>query len=375
MKYKLAYPTWDKIEIKAVNDVVMSMNNTMGPKVREFEVAFADKMGSKYAVMVNSGSSANLLAVGALCYMENYLRISREDEIIVPALSWSTTFSPVHQYGMKLVFVDIDLATLNIDINRLEQAISPKTRAVIVVNILGNPANLEEIRNFCDQHKLYLIEDNCESLGASLNGRMTGTFGICGTYSLFFSHHINTVEGGVIVTDNEELYHILLAMRSHGWTRDIPGSTSLYEFVVPGYNVRPMELAGAVGLEQLKKLDGFIENRIRNAKYFKETFGGWDIILQEKHGESSWFGFSMIFKGKNHEIIETLKEHGIESRLILAGNFINQKMVKFMDYRVSEDLKNTDIVDQRGLYVGNAHFGIRDKIDYLKEVLNEHGYL
>ena len=375
MKYKLAYPTWDGREIKAVNDVVMSMNNTMGAKVREFEIAFADKMGSKYAVMVNSGSSANLLAIGSMCYTGDRL-LRTGDEVIVPALSWSTTLSPLHQYGMKLVFVDIDLTTLNIDVNRLKMAVSPKTKAIMVVNILGNPANLEEIQKFCELNSLYLIEDNCESLGASLDGRMTGTFGICGTYSMFFSHHINTMEGGVIVTDNEELCHILKAMRSHGWTRDIPGSKSLYEFIVPGYNVRPTEIAGAIGLEQLKKLNGFIEGRIRNARYFYEVFGGYDIpLLQDQNGESSWFGFPMIFREENHEIIETLKEHGIESRPILAGNFINQKMVKFMDYRVSEDLKNTDIVDQRGLYVGNTHFDIRDKIDYLREVLNEHRYL
>lgn len=370
MDYKLAYPTWGEEELKAINDVAKSFNNTMGPKVKEFEEAFAEKVGIKYAVMVNSGSSANLLAIGAMCCARNPF-LKPGDEVIVPALSWATTFAPLHQYGMKLVLVDIDLDTLNLDPYRMESALSPRTSAIMVVNILGNPANLDEIEDFCNLRGLRLIEDNCESMGAILNGRKTGTFGICGTYSMFFSHHINTIEGGVIVTNNEEIYQLLLAMRSHGWTRDIPGSKEKYEFIVPGYNVRPTEMAGAIGIEQLKKLDGFIWYRRTNAYHFKDVFGSSNVRIQEENGSSSWMGFPMIFNQKDgKEVIEILSKNGIEARPILAGNLIRQKMIKFMDYRVSGGLTNTDIADSRGIYVGNTHFNIRDKIDYLKEVLD-----
>ena len=375
MEYKLAYPTWNHQEQNAIRDVTHSLRNTMGPKVREFEEAFAEKVGSAYAVMVNSGSSANLLAVGALRYMKTPL-LKPGDEVIVPALSWSTTLAPIHQNGMKIVFIDIELDTLNVDILALENAVTDKTKALMVVNILGNPANLKALRTFCDHFGLCLIEDNCESMGASLDGKQAGTFGTCGTYSLFFSHHINTIEGGVIVTDNEEVYHILLAMRSHGWTRDIPvGDFKPYEFIVPGYNVRPPEMAGAIGLKQMEKLDEFIRLRRRNAYYFRGAFADTGTILQKETGNSSWFGFSMILKADNKEVIEVLGKHGIESRPILAGNFINQEMVKFMDHRASGELTNAETVDKYGIYVGNSHIDLRDKIDHLKETLNENGYI
>ena len=185
--YPLASSSWDEAELNAIQKVIATGNYTMGQHVAQFEKDFALKFDSRYAVMVNSGSSANLLAIAALFYKKEK-PLHRGDEVIVPSLSWSTTFFPVSQYGLKLVFVDIDLSTLNIDVTQLEAALSEKTRAVFVPNILGNPADLVKIKQFCDAHDLYLIEDNCESMGATINNKQAGTFGICGTFSSYCNH-------------------------------------------------------------------------------------------------------------------------------------------------------------------------------------------
>ena len=221
IKYGLATDSWDHKEIEAINEVIKSNRYTMGPKVKEFENSFADHFGSKYAVMVNSGSSANLLAVASLLYSDKY-DLSPGDEIIVPAVSWSTTFYPVSQYNLKLVFVDVNLDTLNLDDECIEDAITEKTKAIFAVNLLGNPCHFKNLKKICDSHNLILIEDNCESLGSVYDNKFTGTFGSIGTFSFFFSHHMQTMEGGMILTNDEELQHLCISLRAHGWIRDLP---------------------------------------------------------------------------------------------------------------------------------------------------------
>ena len=221
LKYPLATATWDQAEYDAIQRVVASGMFTMGQHVRNFEEKFANFIGSRHAVMVNSGSSANLLMVAALFYTKvNTLRPG--DEVIVPAVSWSTTYYPLHQYGLKLRFVDIDLNTLNYDLDKLEPAISDRTRLIMVVNLLGNPNDFNRINSMIAGRNIRLLEDNCESMGAEFDGRKAGTFGVMGSFSSFFSHHISTMEGGLVVTDDEEIYHILLSLRAHGWTRNLP---------------------------------------------------------------------------------------------------------------------------------------------------------
>ena len=219
IKYPLSDNAWDQEEIDAINEVVESRRFTMGDKTKEFEQKFANFFGVKYAVMVNSGSSANLIAIASLFYSG---RLKKGDEVIVPAVSWSTTYYPLYQYGLKLKFVDIDLNTLNIDVNEVRKVITVDTRAIFVVNLLGNPNEFYELKKICDKHKLLMIEDNCEAMGAKYNDKYTGTFGIIGTFSTFYSHHICTMEGGVVVTNDEELYQYMLSLRAHGWTRDLP---------------------------------------------------------------------------------------------------------------------------------------------------------
>jgi CDP-6-deoxy-D-xylo-4-hexulose-3-dehydrase len=278
-KFPLATASWGQEEQNAMQRVIASGMFTMGANVQTFERDFAAYIGSRFCVMVNSGSSANLLMVAALFYTQNpKLKLKRGDEIIVPAVSWSTTYYPLYQYGLKIKFVDIDLETLNYDLDQLAEAVTDKTRAIMAVNLLGNPNDFDRISQIIGGRDIVLMEDNCESLGAKYNGKMAGTFGVMGSFSTFFSHHISTMEGGMIVTDDEELYQILLSLRAHGWTRDLPKHNLVcseksddpfeesFRFVLPGFNVRPLEMEGAIGIEQVKRLPKLIEERRKNGK-------------------------------------------------------------------------------------------------------------
>lgn len=383
-KYNLASNSWGNEELLAIQKVIDNDYFTMGSMVDQFEIDFARKFGSRYAVMVNSGSSANLLVFAALSYKKNN-PLQPGDEVIVPSLSWATTYYPIHQYGMKLVFVDIDLYSLNMDFNLLESALSERTRAIFVPNILGNPANLLEIQAFCQKHNLYLLEDNCESMGAKLKGKYTGTFGICGTFSTFFSHHISTMEGGMIVTDDEEIYHLLLCLRAHGWSRQLPlqnkvcvkSTDSFYEsyrFILPGYNVRPLEMSGAIGIAQLKKLDRFLQVRRENARIFQRLFANDErFILQAENDTSSWFGFSIVIKKDSaiarDRVVEILEAAGIEVRPIVTGNFLKNDVIHHLNHRVVGDHKNAQYVHEQGFFVGNHQFNIDDGLEYLSKTL------
>ena len=228
MYFELASSSWGDEEIQAIQRVIASGRFTMGENVSRFEEAFAKKFGVKHALMVSSGSTSNLVAIAALFYKKDR-PLQRGDEVIVPSISWATTYYPLQQYGLKLKFLDVELDTLNMDVSQLEKALTPRTRMVVAVSILGNPCALDVLRKFCDKHGLYLFEDNCESMGAELGGKPCGTFGDIGTFSTFFSHHISTMEGGVLVTNNTEIYHLVRSIRAHGWTRDVPADSPIYE--------------------------------------------------------------------------------------------------------------------------------------------------
>lgn len=384
--YPLATATWDDEEIKAIQRVVDSGMFTMGNHVKEFECRFAEFVGSNYCVMVNSGSSANLLMVAALRYRKDN-PLMPGDEVIVPAVSWSTTYHPLQQYGLKLKFVDIDSFTLNYDLAALAEAVSEKTRAIMVVNLLGNPNDFNEIQNIVQNKNIIILEDNCESLGATFDGRQAGTFGVMGTYSSFFSHHISTMEGGMVVTDDEELYHIMLSLRAHGWTRNLPKENKVtgtksddafvesFKFVLPGYNVRPLEMSGAIGLEQLKKLPELISKRRVNATKFKKLMSDYPLIrTQSEIGESSWFGFSLIIDPEAHfnrnDLVKVFTEYCIDVRPIVAGNFAKNEVLRWYDYEIYGELKNADEIDRSGLFIGNHHYNLDNEFSLLKTALD-----
>ncbi|WP_372872611.1 DegT/DnrJ/EryC1/StrS family aminotransferase [Shewanella sp.] len=380
----LATTTWDENEYKALQAVIESGMFSMGEYVRTFEQQFAEFVGSRYCVMVNSGSSANLLAIAAMFYRKDS-PLKAGDEVIVPAVSWSTTYYPLYQYGLKLKFVDIDPTTLNLDLNQVEAAITDNTRAIFAVNLLGNPVDYRALAKIVEGKNISILEDNCESMGATIDGQQAGTFGLMGTYSSFFSHHISTMEGGMVVTDDEELYHIMLSVRAHGWTRNLPKDNKLcvksdnpfeesFRFILPGYNLRPLEMSGALGIEQLKKLPGIISGRRANAIVFKDVFGQIPgLTIQHETGESSWFGFALIVeqgKDKRDELIKVLMENGVDCRPIVAGNFVRNPVVEYFDYEVHGQLSAADTISDCGLFIGNHHFDIRQPLEKVAELVN-----
>jgi CDP-6-deoxy-D-xylo-4-hexulose-3-dehydrase len=385
VNYFLASSTWDESELQAMQNVIQSGQFTMGERVIEFEKQFAAHVGAKYAVMVNSGSSANLVLVNALKYHSRF-KLKPEDEIIVPAVSWSTTYYPVTQSGFVLRFVDIDRRTLNMDVSQIEAAITQKTKAIFAVNLLGNPVDWEALNQVAERHNLILLEDNCESLGGFFQGKSLGTFGLGGTFSTFFSHHMSTMEGGLVCTDDEELMQIMKSLRAHGWTRDLPSQNHVFDktgaswddhfrFVLPGFNLRPLEMEAAIGLEQLRKLDSFVKVRRANAKLFSDLMAEIkDIEIQTELGQSSWFGFSMLLtgklSGKRQALVELLAESGIESRPIVAGNFTRNPVISHLPHTIHGDLSAADEVHDNGLFVGNHHFDLMEEFSLLKQVLN-----
>ncbi|KGJ06222.1 CDP-6-deoxy-D-xylo-4-hexulose-3-dehydrase [Paracoccus halophilus] len=380
-RFPLATSSWDAAERAALQRVIDSDRFTMGPEVAAFEADFARYTGSRHAVMVNSGSSANLAMVAALRYTRNDdLRLMPGDEVIVPAVSWSTTYFPLYQYGLHLKFVDIDARTLNYDLRALEAAVSDSTRAIMAVNLLGNPNDFDAIRAIIGRRRIVLIEDNCESMGASFGGRQCGTFGVMGTFSTFFSHHISTMEGGVVVTDDEELYHILLALRAHGWTRNLPRKNRLtgikgddpfeesFRFVLPGYNLRPLEMSGALGVEQVRKLPALIAGRRDNGRLWQQAMADHPLFrIQHETGQSSWFGFALVLRPgcglTRREVLARFASLGFETRPIVSGNFARNPVLAMMPHSVHDRMINADEIDQNGFFIGNHHYDMREAIE------------
>ncbi len=386
MFYELAASTWGPEELAAIQEVVTEGRFTMGPKVAAFEAAFARYHDSPYAVMVNSGSSANLISVAALFFKKDR-PLRAGDEVIVPAISWATTYHPLQQYGLKLKIVDVERDTLNMDVSQLAKATGPTTRAIMGVSILGNPAALDVTRRFADERGFYFIEDNCESMDAEIGGRKAGTFGHISTFSSFFSHHISTMEGGMILTKDRELYELAKSLRAHGWTRDLPNDSSIYEkksddffeayrFILPGYNVRPIELSGAIGVEQLKKLPAMTAARRKNWVLFQRLFTGDNrFIIQRENGKSSAFSFTLMpnpaLDIPRERILHALKGADIGYRIITGGCITRHDVIKYYDYETVGDLPNANYAHDHGFFVGNHPFDLTPQIERLRKVLDE----
>lgn len=383
----LATSSWDDAEYNAIQRVVDSGFFSMGKEVEAFEKNFSEYLSTNHCVMVNSGSSANLLMVASLFYCKND-PLKPGDEVIVPAVSWSTTYFPLHQYGLKLKFVDIDRDTLNYDLAKLNNAVSDETRLIMVVNLLGNPNDFEAIKKIIGARSIKVIEDNCESMGAEFKGKKAGTFGLMGSFSSFFSHHISTMEGGIVCTDDEELYHIMLSLRAHGWTRNLPKKNKVckkqendtfgeaFRFVLPGYNLRPLEMSGAIGLSQLEKLPTLISERRKNGALFQQYFGGNEkILIQKEIGKSSWFGFSLVLRegttSTRTKLINILQSNGVEVRPIVTGNFANKDVIKYMEVEMCDDLSAAEHIDKHGLFIGNHHFPLERQFENLHSLLRD----
>ncbi len=368
--------------------------------VGKFEKMIREFFGTKFAVSCNSGSSANLLAFSALTSkLLGDRRVVPGDEIITVAAGFPTTVNPILQHGCIPVFLDIDLHTLNVDTTKLEEALTEKTKAVMLAHTLGNPFDLQKIRDFCDKHNLWLIEDNCDALGSKYNNKLTGTWGDMGTVSFYPAHHITTGEGGVVVTDNVRLSKALLSIRDwgrHCWCPTGKDNTCCMRFcwknlgTLPegydhkfiyselGYNLKMMDFNGAIGVAQMKKLKNFAEKRKENFEYMYKgmlEFGEFFHLPQATNGaEPSWFGFTLTIKDPNRiqrrDIINHLTEKKIGTRLLFAGNLTRQPY--FTDYperrfRIVGELTNTDYVMNNTFWIGIYQGMNKKKIDYVLE--------
>lgn len=356
-----AVSSWGAEEEAAAIAVIRSGRHTMGSRVAEFERAFAALVGSLHAVMVNSGSSANLIAVGALHHIG---RLRGGREVIVPATAWATTYAPFQQYGLRLRVVDIEADTLNVDCDAVERAMTWRTSGLVAVNLLGNPADLARLREIANRYGLAFLEDNCESMGATIDGRHCGTFGDIGTFSFFFSHHMNTIEGGMLVTDDRELADAARCLRAHGWTRDLPVDSTLraptsdfhcdYDFALPGFNVRPTEIAAAIGLEQLKRAPALAAQRQENARQFDAALpDGW--TPQRRGAGAVPFALPAVARGSaaRAQMIERIRALGAECRPIAGGCFTRQRAARHYEWATAGPLTVAERVHDHGLMLGN----------------------
>lgn len=384
----LVTDTFDKEEKNAIKKIVKSGYYTYGKVTSRFEEILSKKFKKKYALFCNSGSSANLLAISSLLYKKDR-PLKRGDEVIVPALSWSTTYFPLAQCGLKLKFVDISRDTLNINLDELKKAITKKTKLICAVNILGNPCDLREIRKICNKKKIYFFEDNCESMGATHNKKLAGSYGDITSHSTFFSHHISTIEGGFVLTDNKELFHICKALRSHGWTRDLPRDSLIYKkkkndffekyrFILPGYNLRSTDLNAAIGIEQIKKLDKFLRIRRNNAKEYKLLFSDHEkfhIQKESKNSNSSWFAFPFVIRKKFRHLLtklfKELKKQKIMFRVICSGNILNHPVKKHLNYTIFKNLNNTNLIHNYGFFIGNHPIDITRDLKKIKKIFDK----
>lgn len=388
MTLPLASSSWDVREIEAMKSVIDSGFYTMGERTRSFEESFAKWVNRKHAIMVNSGSSANLLAVASVKYSEIGKR-PKNPEVIVPAVSWMTTYSPLEQLGYRIKLVDIDIGTFNLDLQKVQNAICEDTVGIFGVNLLGNSLDWDHLSKIAKEHDLWVLEDNCESMGSKLNGRMTGTNGLASTFSFFYSHHICTMEGGMVVTDDDDFATILRSMRAHGWSRDVRPHLDFlgiqrgnsweenFRFYLPGFNLRPLEISAAIGQVQLEKFDGIIAQRRKNAAFLVNAVNSTDLNwrIQVEVGESSWFTFGFVQKTINSgdtsrkKIVDLLESNGIQSRPIVAGNIARHPVASKMNISIPSEMPNSDHLHNSGFMIGNHHFDIEKPLHKFLEIL------
>lgn len=381
MFWKLQENILEKGDVeKLVNFVRTTERFTQFTKVREFEEAWSAWQGCRYSVYVNSGSSANLIMISLLKDLRGW---ADGDEILVPAVTWVTNISPVFQCGLKPVFVDVNLEDLSFDYNAIESKITERTRAIFVTHLLGFPADIPRIRKIIGDRPIEIIEDCCESHGAKIGEEKVGNFGSCSSFSFYWGHHMTTVEGGMVCTNDEEIFKRALLKRSHGLARELRVEyheefKNKYEdidfnflFLTDGFNFRNTELHAVLGLAQLRHLDRYIEMRNRNYKRFLEIMypHANRVILPDSRGMSS-FVLPFIFKEKKDKTSFqlVLREAGIESRPIISGNLMRQPFLE--RYRGSDQFENAEIIHLNGFYIGNNQFVDKTRMDKLKELVD-----
>jgi len=374
-KIPLNIPSFGWEEVSEALESLLTSNVTMGKKVQLFEKLFAEYMDVDYAVMVNSGSSANLIALSLISNPRFPNPSNLNGEIITPAVTWSTTVSPIIMTNNIPVIVDVNLDTFNIDTEKMKNAINKNTKAIMPVHLLGNPCDIETVIEIANDNDLIVIEDTCESYGAEFGGKKVGSFGDLATVSFFFSHHITTIEGGILLTNNEKYSELAKSLRAHGWIRELTHKRDIikkhkhidkkYLFYNIGYNLRPTEIQGAFGIHQIKKLDKFIEIRRKNAKYWSKKLKKYSEFLilpwERPRTKHVWFGYPLTIKQSapftKECLVNFLKKKKIETRPVMTGDITQQPFLKekLFKFKISGDLENSKIINDNSFFFGNHH--------------------
>lgn len=391
-RYPLLENGFNKTDLQKGIDVLKSGFITMNKHTETFEKEFANKLKIKFALMVNSGSSANLLATFAACNPLRKNKFQKGDEVLIPVLCWSTSLWPLVQAGLKVKFVDINPSTLNIDADDLISRITKKTKVIMLINVLGISGDLQKIRSVAKKKNIIIIEDNCEALGAKYNQKFLGTFGNFGTFSFFYSHQITSGEGGMVVCDNREDYEILLALRSHGWSRSkhsyvknakkYPNLDPRYIFINSGFNVRPTDIQASMGLNQFKRLNYFIKNRSLNKKKIidkikkdKRWNDQFSFVEIPKKSTPSYMVLPIFinkkYKDKKKKFINLIEKKGLETRPIISGSFVNQPSTKLYNLNPKKlKFKGAQEVEDLGFVIGlNTNLTSTKKIDFVVNTL------
>ncbi len=390
---------YDEKEMVAAVDSVLDFYLTLGDKGKQLEAELAKFVGVQHAALVNSGSSANLVAVASLVSPETQNHMKKGDEVITVAASFPTTVNAILHNSLKPVFLDVDVGTYNIDCSRLEEAISDKTKAIMVAHTMGNPFDLDRVTSFAKKHGLFLVEDTCDALGSRYNGKMVGSFGDVATFSFYPAHQMTMGEGGAVITNNARLSKTIKSLRD--WGRDCwcdPGKSNTcgkrfgwklgslplgydhkYIYTNLGYNLKPLEMQAAIGLEQLKKLPSFIEARKKNFALLHNALKDYEnFIILPKATEKSdpcWFGFLITVRPdagfSRKDIVDFLEKNKIETRMLFAGNILRQPAYKDIDHRVVGELVNADLIMTNTFFVG-VYPGIDDqRMNYMIEKFRE----
>ncbi|MCX5699134.1 MAG: DegT/DnrJ/EryC1/StrS aminotransferase family protein [Candidatus Omnitrophica bacterium] len=381
MFWKLQEDVLNKRDLELLIEFIKSTSRfTQFTNVRKFEEKFSQWQKCKNCVYVNSGSSANFLLINALKELNKWLA---GDEIIVPAVTWPTNIGPVIQNGLKPIFVDVNLKDLAFDYERLKKSITKRTRAIFVTHLIGIPADMPLIKKIVNRRPIAILEDCCESQGAKIGSQNVGSFGIGGTFSFYWGHHMTTVEGGMICTDSEELYKILLLKRSHGLARELPfkyheeirkkhkNIDFKFLFLTDGFNMRNTELHAEIGLSQLKRVDNYIKIRNSNYAYFMELCGKYgELILLKPEGISS-FSLPFIFKDriKKMQFQKFIAKYGIESRPLISGNLLLQPFLK--TYYNPKNFNHADFLHNNAFYIGNNQFVDTERLRMLSKTMDE----
>lgn len=378
--YPLIENPYRKSDINEALKVLKSRRLTIGPITDKFQNSFTKKLGSNFSLMVNSGSSANLLALQCLINPYRKKRLKPGDEVLIPSLCWSTSLWPIIQSGLKPKFVDIDLDSLNINLNDLKKKISKKTKAILIVHVLGNCVDMSELMRIVKKHNLILIEDTCESLGTKYKNKYLGTFGDFSSFSFYSSHQISSGEGGMICCKNNDDHEIIKSLRAHGWSRGLKNEKKIaaankhldsrFIFYNSGFNLRSTDIAASIGLNQFKDIDQFIKkrsiNRDKILKIFKKKIKMMkylSFIDANNHVKASWFGIPILLSKKinRNKFLKKIEKLGVETRPIISGNFLKQPSIKKYKLNKKSNFKNSDIVNNHGFFIGLPTSAISDK--------------